>query len=96
MSHNIYIKGYPDFPWQIPTFHTRTILEKANGSNAIAFELISKWVHENYDPPELTGKDSRNKFLINRRNNDIKLLNDRLKQIRTFLLTAPHNSVGST
>lgn len=72
------------------------MLSVAEGNNLVAFKLLAQWVHESFDPPKLKEKDSRNPFLINRRNEEIKILDDKLEEIKKFLITAPTNSVGST
>lgn len=95
MSHNLELTGYI-IPWQTPTYITRTILSKARGNSPLEFDLdvlrlLSEYIKTSYYPEPLVGKDSRNPFLIKRRNEEIEKIENMLNNIKQFII---ENSKG--
>lgn len=90
MSHNIYIIGYGDYPWQTPTYLTRYVLDNAQGNSPIekdlsALKLLKEWVQREIYPSPLKGKDARNPYLIKMRKNEINDINNYLIDIENYI-----------
>lgn len=77
------------FPFQTPSYVTFEALDQGGGS---AFErdmatlaYVRKWAHETMDPPPLSGKDARNEYLIRKREEAIRLIDDRFDEVEEIL-----------
>ena len=78
------------FWYQTPTHITTYILDSKGGSNLEkdldSLEKLKQWTFENFGPEKLTGKDSRNSFIIKRREQEIQLIEDKFAEIKKLIM----------
>lgn len=102
VSMNLHIEG--GLPvglslYQTPTEVSYRIIEGASkvGCGGVEHDVAAlsiyyrAWVHELYDPPELTGKDSRNAYLQQKRLDKITALDSYVDSLVEHVRTAPRD-----
>lgn len=89
MSHNIYIQNEM-FWYQTPTHITAYILNSKGNSNLekdlASLEKLKQWTLENFGPDKLTGKDTRNSFLIKCREQELQSIEDKFAEIKKLIV----------
>ena len=97
MSMNIYVEGYPgNFPWQTPTSVSYEVVRNLKGRSPLeqdleVIERLRSWIHGLYDPKPLVGKDARNTYLVQRREEEVQELDNRVNEVVLFIR---YNSKG--
>lgn len=98
---NLHIEGLPVglSLYQTPTEVSYRIIEGAAkvGRGGVEQDVAAlstyyrAWVHENFDPPELTGKDARNAYLQEKRRLRIATLDNDVDVLVEHVRTAPRH-----
>lgn len=89
MSFNLYCKGFGGLI-QTPTDVTMRLLEAAGVGTVLEQNLkiaraYGEWVHATFDPPELQGKDARNPYLMQERDDEISRLGDHINALQRYI-----------
>lgn len=89
MSHNLIVAG--GCPWQTDTETTEKLLANLAPGTVMEqdFEVIERlraWAHASFDPKPLIGKDARNPYLVNRRNEEIEEIDYLCNSMRDYIL----------